>query len=274
MIELASCWPEVSGAENVDAVDRADRLQRLRARGADEPGVGDRAVDDRGGREERLAQRHGLRGIGAAVRGAAVDHISIAVVAGDRLGGGDPAAQRGIAIALEGETDDDDRIGRRRQRRARAGGARGRRGGRAERERGVAAQQRGLFLAHRLLQQAQGRGGVDVFKSLRRGLGFERDRVFLAERHIRRHHRRRDIGHAGAALAFRHPAYRVEAGAGDRTDGPPARGVAGVQSLHARHRVPQRRDDGIEILRRRLKIIIGQAGGDSDVLGKRFLHQA
>ena len=122
-------------------------------------------------------------------------------------------------------------------------------------------------------KEAQGRGRVDVFEALRGGLGFESDRVFLAERDIGRGHRRRDIGHARAALALGHPAHGVEAGAGDRGDRAPAGRVAGVLALHARQRVSQRRDDGIEVLRRGLEVVVGQAGRNRHALGERLFHQ-
>ena len=256
------------------AVDRGDRLQRLRAGGADVPGVGDGAVDDRRRGVERLAERDRLRGIARLVRRAAVERIGVAVVAGDGLGGGDAARDARIAIAFEGERDDDHRIGRGGQGRAGAGGGKRRRAGRAQRQRSVAAEQRGLLLAHRLLQQAQRRRRVDVLEALRGGFGFEGHRVFLAERQIGRDLKLRGIGHARRALALGHPAHRVIARAGDRGDGAPARGVAGVEARDARQRVPQRRDDGIEILGRRLKIVGGQAGGERHALGERFLHQA
>ena len=185
-----------------------------------------------------------------------------------------PPARLELREAFEGQRDDDDRISRGGQRRAGSGGAERRRGGRSQRKRGVAAEQRGLFLAHRLLQQAKRRGRVDVLEALRGGFGFEGHRVFFAERQIGRDLQRRDIRHARGALAFGHPAHRVVAGAGDRSDSAPARGVAGIGPRDARQRVPQRRDDRIKVLGRRLKIVGGEAGGDGDALGQRFLHQA
>ncbi len=219
------------------AVDGGDRLQGLGAGRADVPGVGDGAVDDRRDRVERLAERHRLRRVGAAHRGAAVQRVGVAVVAGDRLRGGDAAGDARVPVAFEAQRDDDHRIGRRRQGRARARGGERRRGGRAERERGVAAEQRRLLLAHRLLQEAQRRGGVEVFETLRGGFRLEGHRVLLAERQVGRDLGLRRIGHARGALAFRHPSHRVVAGADDRGDGAPARRVAGIEAGDARQRV-------------------------------------
>jgi hypothetical protein len=84
----------------------------------------------------------------------------------------------------------DDRIGRRGQGRAGPRSGERRRGGRAERQRSVAAEQRGLLLAHRLLQQAQRGGRVNILEALRRRLGLEGHRVFFAERQVRRDLRR------------------------------------------------------------------------------------
>ena len=225
------------------------------------------------GRAQRLAERHRLGRIGALVRGAAIQRIGVSVVAGDGLRCGDAAGEARVLIALEAQRDDDDRIGRRRQGCARARGRQRRRGWRSEGERGVAAEQRGFFLAHGLLQKAQRRRGVEVLVAFGGGFGFEGHRVFFAERQVGCDLELGGIGHAGGALAFRHPTHRVVARAQDRGDGAPTCGVARVDPSHAGQRVPQRSDDRIEVLGRRLEVIGGKAGGQAHVLGERVVRQ-
>ena len=255
------------------AVEIGDRLQRFRARRPDEPGVGDGAVDERDRRRKRLAERDGLRSVRRFVGGAAVQSVAGAVVARNGFDRRDALGDRGIAVALKSQRDDDDGIGRGGQRRPGSRGRERRRGGRPQCDGNIAAEQRALLLAHRLLQQAQRRGRVDVFKALRGGFGFECDRVFFAQCHVGRDHRRRDIAHAGGALPFRHPAHGVEARSGQRGDRPPTRGVARVGPPDARDRVAQRRYDGIEVFGGRLKVVGGKPGRDRDVLGERRFHQ-
>ncbi len=187
--------------------------------------------------------------------------------------GGDAGGDARVAVALEAQRDHDDRIGRGRQRCPRARSAEARRGGRAERERRVAAKESRFFLAHRLLQEAQRRGCVEVFVPLRGGLRFERHRVFFADRQVGGHLGLRGIGHARRALAFRHPAHRVVARPGDRGDGAPARRIPWIEAPDTGQRIPQGRDDRIEILRRGLQVISGKAGRDGDGLGERIVRQ-
>src|SRR5207244_8617002 len=101
------------------------------------------------------------RRVGALVRGAAGEDIGLAVGAGDRLARRNAGGERGILVALEGQRDGNDRIGRRGQGRAGAGGRERRRRRRAELQGGVAAEDRHLLLQHHLLQQATGHSSLD-----------------------------------------------------------------------------------------------------------------
>ena len=216
------------------AIDRGDRLQRLRAGSAHIPRIGDGAVDDRGGCKQRLAKRNGLSRVGAAQRGAAAQRVGVAVVAGDGHRGCDAAGERGVAIAFKSQRDDNDRIGRSRQRPSRARGAQRRRAGLAERKRSVASEERGFFLAHCLLQNAQSGCSVDVFEALCGRFGFEGHRIFFAKRHVRQRDGDGRIGHARGTLAFRNPAHRIEARTGRGEDRTPMSRVAWVEPRDAR----------------------------------------
>ena len=93
VMAVAACWPVVSGALKAALLIVVIACSVSEPAAPDVPGVGDRAVDDRARCEQRLAERHRLRRVGAAHRGAAVQRVGVAVVAGDRLGGRDAAGR-------------------------------------------------------------------------------------------------------------------------------------------------------------------------------------